>query len=200
MADVTVNESTYDRNKRDAEKFREHERALRQQGETAGIAALRAGKKGEGLMLVGGANAPALQSVIAGAGVYWLASSDFTKDIQVFKDHWWLKPLLIMGLGYWLWRRNNPWASAILASGSALFAQAWKSRPESKKETSGPDEAGWWAEGEWHPHERPWLERDYAERGRWVETPAGGRVFMIDGPNARAAERMAERIFEHARS
>jgi hypothetical protein len=204
MADVTVHGSTYDRIKRDADAYRELNKAHRERGEAAGVAAYKAGKKGEALMLMGGANAPALQAVIAGAGLYWLAVSDFTKNIQVFKDHWWLKPLLIVGGGYWLYRKGSPWAAAIMSTGAALFVQAWKARPESKDtakdETKGPDEeAGWWHEGEWRGRERPWGERDYYERGRWVESPNGGRVFVIDGPSSRAAEHMAERIFEHAR-
>jgi hypothetical protein len=207
MADVTVNESTYDRYKRDAEAYRKQMTTHRQEGEAAGVRAYKEGKKGEALMLVGGANAPALQAVIGGAAVYWLAGSDFTKDIQVFKDHWWLKPLLIIGLGYWLWRKGNPWAAAILSSGAALFVAAWQSRSEAKKdakkEAAGPEEAGWWHDGEWREHEwreRPWWERDHYERGRWVETPSGGRAFIAEGPATRAAERMADRIFfEHAR-
>ena len=103
MSDVTVHGSTYDRLKRDADAYRELTRTHREQGEAASAAAYKAGKKGEALMMLGTANAPALQAVIAGGGLYWLAVSDFTKNIQVFKDHWWLKPLLIMGgaLGAW---------------------------------------------------------------------------------------------------
>ena len=200
MADVTVNEATYDRLKRDAEAYREQARLHRQQGEAAGAAAYKAGRKGEALMLVGGANSPALQAVIAGAGIYWLASSDFTKDIQLFKDHWWLKPLIVMGGGYWFWRKGYAWGPAALSSGAALFVAAWKNRPDAKRETAGPDEAGWWQGNEWHEHRRPWLDQDTYELGRWVETPSGGRVFLTEGQGARAAERMAERIFEHARA
>jgi hypothetical protein len=198
MADVTVNGSVYDRLKRDADAYRGLARSHREHGEAAGLAAYKAGNKREALMLVGGANAPAIQAVIAGAGVYWLATSDFTKDIQVFKDHWWLKPLIVVGTGYWLWRKGHPWAVALLSSGAALFVGAWRSRPESKKEAAGPEEAGWWREGE-RREERPWWERDYYERGRWMETPGGGRVFVIDGPSSRAAERMAERVFDGVR-
>ena len=97
-----------------------------------------------------------------------------------------------LGIGYWFWRRQSPWASAILAAGAAMFAQAWKSRPTAKKDNTsqGPDdEAGRW----------DWSEDTYG-RGRWIETPSGGRAYMTQGAGARAAERIAERVFEHARA
>jgi hypothetical protein len=37
------------------------------------------------------------------------------------------------------------------------------------------------------------------EHPRWVEAPSGGHVLFTEGPATRAAERMADRIFEHAR-
>jgi hypothetical protein len=192
MSDITVHGSTYDRLKRDADAYRELARMQREQGEAAGIAAIRAGRKKEGLMAIGGANAPAIQAVIAGAGLYWLAVSDFTKNLPLFKDHWWAKPLAILGGGYWLYRKGNPWAVSIMSTGAALFVAAWKTRPESKEEAKGPEEAGWWREGASG-------EPDYHDAGRWLEAPSGARVFAVDAPSSRAAERMAERIFEHAK-
>lgn len=192
MGDVTIPEKDYDRLKKAETKARADAKLARDDAERAGVTAWKEGRKGESLKLIGGANAPVLQAIFAGAASYFLATSEWFDKIGVFKDHWWLKPLLMLGLGYYFWRRQSPWASPLLAAGAALFAQAWKSRPAAKKDntTQGvDDDAGRF----------DWSDDTYG-RGRWVETPSGGRAYMTEGAGARAAERIAERVFEHARA
>jgi hypothetical protein len=195
MGDVTISESHYNKLKEAESKARAEAKLVREEAERAGLTAWKAGRKGEGLKLMGGANAPALQAVFAGAAIYYVATGDWFSKIELFKEHWWLKPLLVLGIGYWLWRRQSPWAYAVLSAGAAMFVQAWKARPESKKDgakkdgtTQGPDdEAGRW----------DWSEDTYG-RGRWIDTPHGGQAYLTEGAGARAAERIAERVFEHA--
>jgi hypothetical protein len=76
-----------------------------------------------------------------------------------------------------------------------MFMQALMKEQERKKKdekagtTSGVDDAGGF----------DWSDDTYG-RGRWIETPSGGRAYMTEGAGARAAERIAERVFEHART
>ena len=194
MGDVTISEGHYNRLKEDATKQRAEAKLAREQAEKAGVAAWKAGRKGEGLMLMGGANAPMLQAVFTGAALYWAATGDWFNKITLFKEHWWLKPLLALAFGYWLFRRQSPWAGPALATAAALFVQAWKARPESRKDkgrdTQGPDDdAGRW----------DWSEDTYGARGRF-EAPHGGRAYMREGQGANDAERIADRVFEHART
>lgn len=200
MGDITIKERDYNRLKEAEAKARADAKHAREEAERAGVTAWKEGRKGESLKLMGGANAPALQAIFGGAALYYLATGDWFANVQSFKDHWYLKPLLVIGVGYWLWRRQNSWAMALLSAGAALFVQAWKQEQARKKKeeeakkqggttTSGFDDAGRF----------DWSEDTYG-RGRWVETPSGGRAYMTEGSGARAAERIAERVFEHARA
>jgi hypothetical protein len=200
MGDLTISERDYNRLKEGEARARVDAKLAREGAERAGVKALKEGRKGEGLKLIGGANAPALQAIFGGAALYYLATGDWFANVQTFKDHWYLKPLLVIGIGYWLWRRQSTWAMALLSAGAALFVQAWKQEQDRKKKaedakkaggtnTSGVDDAGRW----------DWSDDTYG-RGRWVETPSGGRAYMTEGSGARAAERVAERVFEHARA
>jgi hypothetical protein len=64
----------------------------------------------------------------AGAAVALLANIDDIKNSKEVKDHWWLLPLGIVGIGYLLRKRGNPHASAVMAVGGALFALAMAAR------------------------------------------------------------------------
>ena len=70
---------------------------------------------GKGLFYVAG----------VGAVVALLANLDDLKNSKEAKDHWWLVPLGILVIGYMLRKRGNPYATAVLAAGGALFALAY---------------------------------------------------------------------------
>jgi len=72
---------------------------------------------------------------IAGAGalVALLANLDDIRGSKEAKDHWWLIPLGIVGIGYMLRRRGNPYASAVMAVGGALFALAYAAQRAAEK-------------------------------------------------------------------
>jgi hypothetical protein len=61
----------------------------------------------------------------AGAVVALLANLDDLKNSKEAKDHWWLVPLAILVIGYMLRKRGNPYATAVLSAGGALFALAY---------------------------------------------------------------------------
>ena len=58
----------------------------------------------------------------AGAVVALLANLDDLKNSKEAKNHWWLVPMAVLVIGYMLRRRGNPYATAVLAVGGALFA------------------------------------------------------------------------------
>lgn len=70
---------------------------------------------GKGLFYVAG----------VGAVVALLANLDDLKNSKEAKDHWWLVPLGILVIGYMLRKRGNPYATAVLSAGGALFALAY---------------------------------------------------------------------------
>jgi hypothetical protein len=186
-------ESHYDRLK----KVAEYAKNARTHTEHAGVTAWKEGRKGEALKLLGGANAPMFQAILGGAGLYYAGTSDWFSNIQVFKDHWYLKPLLVLGIGFWLWRKGNAWAGVFLSAGAALFVQALKEDQRKRRDeearkggtnTSGVDTGAF-----------DWSDDTYGH-GRWIDTPSGARAYMTEGAGARAADRIAERVFEHARS
>lgn len=169
----------------EAEKNRE----ARKETERGGVAAIKEGKYKEGAMTLYGAQVPWLQPLVLGAGSYALATMKVVTDIQVFKDHWWLRPLVMLGLGIWLQRRGHLWAAGLIASSSALFYQLYEAErdrkaKEEKKPASGVDDAG-----------HPW-----AQEGRWVRTDTGGWALEPHRDHG-AGERMAHRLWqeEHAR-
>lgn len=65
---------------------------------------------------------------IAGAGaiVALLANLDDLKNSESVKSHWWLLPLGVLAIGYMMRKRGNPYGTAILAVGGALFAIAYQ--------------------------------------------------------------------------
>lgn len=199
MGDITIPEKDYDRLKRAETQARADAKLAREHAEHAGVTAWKAGRKGEGLKLLGGANAPALQAILGGAGLYYAASSDWFGNIKAFKDNWFLKPLLVIGIGLWLWRRQSTWAGVFLSAGAAMFMQALKEEQERKKRDEEAKAKGGTTSGVDDTGRFDWSEDTYG-RGRWVDTPSGARAYMTEGAGARAADRIAERVFEHART
>ena len=66
---------------------------------------------GKGVLFVAG----------AGAIVALLANLDDIRTSEAAKNHWWLVPLAVLAIGYMLRRRGNPYGTAVLAVGGALF-------------------------------------------------------------------------------
>lgn len=186
MANVVVEEGLFHRMRHAAKERLADWNARRPAGEAEAIEVYKQGHTGQGMLSFAGAQAPLLHPVLAGAAIYALVTSDWFEKIEFLKKNWLLKPLLVFLLGYYLFRKSSPWAQAVLAASAILFVKAWKERPAPAKEAAGPDDedAGRW---EW----------DRREDGREAERRAH---VLGDGRAGRNAERLADRIFEHARA
>jgi hypothetical protein len=191
MANVVVEEGQFNRMRHAMQEWN----ARRPAGEAEAIEVYRKGNKGQGILSFAGAQAPVLQPLLAGAAIYALVTSSWIDKIDLLKKHWILKPLVVFFLGYYLFRKSSPWATAVLAASAVLFVKAWKERPDAPKEAAGPDDedAGRW---EWDRHDH-WRHEREREREREAERRAH---VLGEGRGVRSAERLADRIFEHARA
>ncbi len=73
----------------------------------------------------------------AGAVVALLANLDDLKNSKEAKNHWWLVPMAVLVIGYMLRRRGNPYATAVLAVGGALFALGYAAQSKAAQAQSG---------------------------------------------------------------
>lgn len=128
---------------------------------------------------------------IAGAGaiVALLANLDDLKNSESVKSHWWLLPLGVLAIGYMLRKRGNPYGTAVLAVGGALFAIAYqlqsKNAAAAQKQPApapGPQQFAPNVQG---PHMAalpdvgalPGLPAGYGNHV-WIQTPEGQMVRM----------------------
>jgi hypothetical protein len=154
----------------------------------------------------------ALMTVGAVGLGWWLLNHESVNKIDVFRDHWWLKPLLTLAVGWWLWRKGNPWAMTVLALGAALFVKAYLDHEEAEKAkkaqaqktpASGPyfDEAGAVA-GYGYPgaYGAPAYGTSAygAPAGRWIRTAQGTDMWLPEGQRHDLADDLAGRIYERA--
>lgn len=63
---------------------------------------------------------------LTGGVVALLANLEDLKNSETAKAHWWLLPVVVMGIGYMLRKRHSPYGTAVLAVGGALFAIAYQ--------------------------------------------------------------------------
>jgi hypothetical protein len=188
MANVVIEEGQFNRMLSRAGGAIKEWNARRPAGEAEAMEVYREGDKARGALGFLGAQAPMLQPILAGAAIYAVVTSAYFDKLELLKAHWSLKAFLVLALGYYLFRKQSPWASAVLAAGAILFVKAWKERPEKAKEAAGPDD-------------------EDAGRWEWDRRDTGGerederRAHALGGPRAaHNAERLADRIFEHARA
>ncbi len=169
MADhVTMTDSHYKKLERDAKAARE------------------AGLYGEAAWLTLKKNKSPLMVIGAAAAGWWLLQSDTISKLSFFKDNWWLKGGLLLIIGWYLWRKQNPYAEIVLALGVVQLVDSFKARPKSSKETADPDDTSW----------DTGADTGWEGRYRWGGEAAGGNEPVLTG-SARTVE-MADRIFRGA--
>ncbi len=127
---------------------------------------------------------------IAGAGaiVALLANLDDLKNSESVKSHWWLLPLGVLAIGYMLRKRGNPYGTAVLAVGGALFAIAYQlqsknaaAAPKPPAPAPGPQQYGD-VQGPYMAAlpdvgAMPGLPAAYGKH-IWIQTPDGQMVRM----------------------
>jgi hypothetical protein len=125
--------------------------------------------------------------LVAGAGaiVALLANLEDLKNSESVKSHWWLLPLGVLAIGYMLRKRGNPYGTAVLAVGGALFAMSYQLH--SKNAQAAPKQAPAPAPQQFAPDvQGPYLPPmqdvgalpGFAGNGRyvWIQTPDGQMV------------------------
>jgi hypothetical protein len=136
-----------------------------------------------------------------GALIGFLASLDDVKNQKFLKENWWLLPLSVLALGYYLTRKNNPHGRAVLAAGGVLLVNGYNAnRNNNKAATPTPaspntgslyDDVGA-VRHQLHPSEdgRAWLQ---APSGQWVRVQLApmlrqfGPALSTFSPNAVSA-------------
>jgi hypothetical protein len=123
--------------------------------------------------------------LIAGAGaiVALLANLDDLKNSDSVKSHWWLLPLGVLAIGYMLRKRGNPYGTAVLAVGGALFAIAYQIQSKTASAAPKPPAPQQFAPDVQGPYMTalpdvgaiPGLPAGYG-RHAWIQTPDGQMV------------------------
>lgn len=127
--------------------------------------------------------------LIAGAGaiVALLANLNDLKNSESIKNHWWLLPLGVLAIGYMLRKRGNPYGSAVLAVGGALFAIAYQLQsknaaaapkppaPQPGPQQFAPDVQGPYMAALPDVGAMPGLPMGYGKFA-WIQTPDGQMV------------------------
>jgi hypothetical protein len=72
----------------------------------------------------------AIRSAGVGALLAFLANTEAVKNWQLAKDHWWLLPLAVLALGWWLKNRGYKDGPAILTFGGAMLVQAYQKQQQ----------------------------------------------------------------------
>jgi len=202
MANVVVEESVFKRMWEGVKARASEWNGRRPEGEAEAIEMYQGGHKAQGILGFAGAQAPVLAPLLIGAVIYAVVTSEWFSKIEFLNKYWWIKPLGVFGAGYYLFRKRSPWAQAVLAASAIMFVKAWKERPEAAKdakakETSGVDDedAGRW---EWDSRE-DWRDREDWRASRDARE-ADRRARYLGEGRASPAERLADRLFEHARA
>lgn len=107
-----------------------------------------------------------------GALIAYLANVDEVKNADMVKKTWWLLPLAVLALGYYLHRKGSPHAKPILASGGFLLVQAYQRRP---KPGAAPAVPGVPAQVQGPNTGDPMVGMLYPSGGgaAWLQDPAG---------------------------
>jgi len=116
----------------------------------------------------------AVRSAGVGALLAWLATTDMVKNWKYTKENWWLLPLAVLALGWFLKNRGYKDGPAILTFGGALLVQAYQKhrdeeaakKPAAPTAPSGTLPAGGNVAGPDTGAPYAWLQDPY---GQWVK-------------------------------
>ena len=158
----------------------------------------------------------AVRSAGVGALLAWLANTDMVKNWKYAKENWWLLPLAVLALGWFLKNRGYKDGPAILTFGGALLVQAYqKHRDEeaAKKpaatnpsaQVAGPDTGApgtyaWLQDpyGQWVKVSLPASLPQYAGSFRALPSPANHNTAAPTQEDSEAAQQLAAAAFAAA--
>jgi len=181
---VTVKETTWRRINKKADAY---ETEIKDKT-SKGVALVKEGKVGTGVLEIGGAYAPLITAGVVGGVLYYIAENKSFREMEFVKKHWWVRGFLAALVAVGLWRKGYAtWATAVASAAMGMLLADYKNRDT--KEAGDPEdagEAGYWIGDHWYPHHR-WDEPRRLEmaRERWDERLAGHR----------RAEQIADRVF-----
>jgi hypothetical protein len=181
---VVIKQSRLERLKEQAgEKVAQHQR---------GVAMIREGKVGAGIVEVGGVYAPLITAGMIGVATYYITDSKSVRDIEFVKKHWWARGLAIVVLAIAAFKKEYyTWSLALAGLALSTLLQDWnRDKATDKKDSGDPadagDEAGYWIGERWYPPRYRWDEpRRLIARERWDE-----RFGAV-----RRAEELADRVY-----
>jgi hypothetical protein len=184
---VTVKESTWRRINKKADA---HEAELKEK-QNHGVALVKEGKVGAGVLEIGGAWAPLITAAAVSAGLYYISENKSFRELDFVRKHWWVRGFVAALVAIGLWKKGYvTWAMAVASSAMSILLADYKNRDEKDKKDAGDPEdageAGYWIGDLWYPHYR-WDEPRRLEmaRERWDERLGG----------LRRAEQTADRVF-----
>ena len=130
----------------------------------------------------------------AGAIVAFLASIDDIRNSKDVKEHWWLVPVGLIGLGYMLRKRKSAHAGAVIAAGGAIFALAFMAQRNAEKQKLAQQQP---PQPPQQPPQQfrnetagPYAALPEEQRGIWIQLP-DGRVMRLPTLSKRAATQYA---------
>lgn len=113
-------------------------------------------------------------TVGAGAIVALLASLDDIRNSKDVKEHWWLVPVGLIGVGYMLRKRQSPHAAAVIAAGGAIFALAYMAQRRLEKQQQPPQPAPQPPQQAFRNDTAgPYAALPEAQHGVWIQMPDG---------------------------
>lgn len=127
-----------------------------------------------------------LFSLGLGSLVAYVMSLDSVKKSELLKKNWYIAPLALVLIGYWLIRKNKPHGRALMTLGGLLFVQGYQNRPKDAEKKAPAKETGdpaWSPVHGYHPY-----------ANQLPPAPAGARwVVAADGRHILMPERQYER-------
>lgn len=114
-----------------------------------------------------------------GALIAFIATMEDIKKSELFRKNWWLLPVMIMGIGYWLKRKGNAHASSIVAAGAVMFVVEWRKQPKDEPQAQAPapqqkpQTSGFQDTGALYPS-YPGTVHPMGIGMGWIQNPGGG--------------------------
>ena len=193
MPNVVVEEGQFNRMLKAAGGAIREWNARRPAGEAEAIEVYRGGNKAQGLLSFAGAQAPVLQPILAGAVIYAVVTSAYFDKLELLKAHWSLKALLVLCARLLPLPQAVPVGPSGARRGGDPVRQGVEGAAREGQGSRGPGRRGRRTLGVGPPRLLARARGDWRAAEHRAQLHSGQRA-------AHNAERLADRIFEHARA